>query len=83
MKYEKPQAEVMQFDYSEFMTGSPNDPGHGHTCGNYTRGQSCASWTTTSFGGGSCSQYNGQKCYGYTDGTHSNCGEYGISCSNF
>lgn len=85
MKYEKPQIEVMDFDFSEFMTGSgdDNDPGHGHTCGTYVKGQSCGSWSTTSFGGGSCSNYNGKKCFGYTDSTHSYCKEYGVSCGSF
>ena len=88
MKYEKPQVEVVEFENEGFMTTSadPNDPGHGHTCGTYVKGQSCASWTTTSFGGGTCSSYNGHKCSGYTDNNHPSsnpCKSYGLSCSNF
>ena len=83
MRYEKPQAEVMEFDFAEFMMASGNGPGFGHTCSVYTKGSSCAGWTTTAFGGGNCSNYDGKKCYGYSDGSHSNCREYGISCSNF
>lgn len=89
MKYKKPEVEVIQFDYSEFMTGSmdsvscPSDAGKGHTCETYVKGSSCSSWTTTAFGGGSCSNYNGHKCYGYTDPTHHNCSEYGVTCSKF
>ena len=88
MKYEKPQAEVMQFDYSEFMTGSSNtdncpvDAGHGHTCGIYTKHESCQSWETISWNG-VCSNYNGHKCSGYTDDTHSYCSAYSITCANF
>ena len=87
MKYEKPQAEVLLFDYSVFMTGSsddcPNYAGYGHECGTYTKGELCLSWKTISFGGGSCSNYNGKKCSGYSDGTHTHCADYGISCSKF
>ena len=90
MKYEKPEVEVVKFDSEGFMTasGSPTTcSGYtdsvGHVCGTYVAGQSCNSWTTPSFGGGSCSNYNGHKCYGYTDGTHSNCTEYGTTCGKF
>ncbi len=90
MKYEKPEVEVVKFDFSEFMANSSNPTecnGYtdsvGHTCGTYTQGSGCSSWSTPSFGGGSCSSYDGKKCYGYTDNTHSNCREYGISCGSF
>ena len=92
MKYEKPDAEIVAFDVPEFMTGSSEGAPQtcngytdsvGHTCGTYTAGSGCASWSTPSFGGGSCSNYNGSKCYGYTDGTHNYCAEYGISCAKF
>ena len=81
MIYEKAVAEIVKFDdFAEFMTDSP---GHGHTCGTYIKGQSCSSWTTTAFGGGSCNSYNGKECYGYSDSTHDWCDEYGISCGSF
>ena len=92
MKYEKPEVDVVEFDFSEFMICSsnpgnpdscPSDAGYGHTCGAYVKGESCTSWTTTSFGGGSCRNYNGHKCYGYTDSTHTKCAEYGITCGSF
>ena len=98
MKYEKPEVEFVEFDFAGFMTGSsdgnPTEPtapdscsGYrdsvGHECGTYTQGSGCASWSTPSFGGGSCNNYNGKKCYGYTDNTHTYCSEYGISCSKF
>ena len=93
MKYEKPEVEVVTFDFSEFMASSSESTtpkecsGYtdsvGHTCGTYTQGGGCASWGTPSFGGGSCNQYDGKKCYGYTDATHSYCAEYGITCANF
>lgn len=88
-KYEKPEFEVLDFNFAEFMTGSTGGPcsGYtdsvGHVCRSYVPGSSCSSWTTPSFGGGSCSSYDGHKCYGYTDGTHGNCSEYGISCAKF
>ncbi len=88
-KYEKPEFEVLNFNFAEFMTGSTGGPcsGYtdsvGHTCGTYTPGSGCSSWSTPSFGGGSCGNYDGKKCYGYTDNTHSYCSEYGISCAKF
>ncbi len=90
MRYEKPVAEVVKFDFAEFMTasltggvcGSYTD-NVGHTCTNYTAGSSCGTWSSPSFGGASCSNYDGKKCYGYTDDRHTNCTEYGISCSKF
>ncbi len=92
MKYEKPEADVVAFDFSEFMTGSGStipmyctgySDGHGHTCGNYTEGTSCMDFTSTSFGNATCRNYDGKKCYAYSDGTHSNCTEYGYSCGSF
>ena len=96
MKYVKPEAEVVTFDFPEFMICSSeptSDPtpqvcsGYtdsvGHTCGSYTAGSGCGSWSTPSFGGGSCNTYDGKKCYGYTDSTHNYCNEYGISCGKF
>ena len=94
MKYEKPEVEFVEFDFAGFMTGSPNgnptEPttpvscySHtdsvGHQCVTYTQGVSCGSWTTPSFGGGTCNNYNGKKCYSYTDSTHNHCNEYGVS----
>ena len=90
MKYEKSEVEVVKFEFEGFMTSS--GPGGfcasytdsvGHTCSNYTPGSSCGSWSTPSFGGGSCSNYDGKKCYGYTDSSHNYCAEYGISCGKF
>ena len=89
--YKKPEVEVIRVDSDGFMTASNGTPSEcsgytdsvGHTCGTYTQGSGCASWTTPSFGGGSCGNYDGHKCYGYTDGSHSYCEEYGISCSKF
>ena len=90
MKYEKPEVELVKFDFADIMTSSL--PGGmctgytdsvGHTCGTYTAGSSCVSWSTPSFGGGRCDNYNGSKCFGYTDGTHDYCGEYGVNCSHF
>ena len=90
MKYEKPEVEIIKFDFTNIMTSSMAGgicSGYtdsvGHTCGNYTQGSSCGSWSTTAFGGGSCGNYDGKKCYGYTDSTHPNCREYGITCSKF
>ena len=92
MKYEKPEAEVVAFDFPVFMASSGETAPRvcsgytdsvGHVCGTYTQGSSCASWTTPSFGGGSCSNFNGHKCYGYTDSTHNYCQEYGTSCGKF
>ena len=91
MKYEKPEAETVVFDHSEFMAGSMINgscTGYtesvGHTCTTYTSGSSCDSWSTPSFGGGSCQTYNGHKCYVYTDSSHTTpCREYGISCGKF
>ena len=80
MKYMKAHAEIVEFDNCVFMQDSP---GYGHTCGNYTKGVHCSSWTTTSFGGGSCTDYDGHKCDGYTDNTHNNCSEFGITCGKF
>lgn len=91
-KYEKPEVDVVAFDFSEFMANSSNSgptecTGYtdsvGHKCGVYTQGGGCASWSTPSFGGGSCSNYNGKKCYGYTDATHNYCSEYGVTCAKF
>ena len=89
MKYEKPQVEVMQFDYADFITASGNGgpcngytDSVGHTCGAYSNGN-CSSWTSPSFGGSTCSSYDGHKCHGYSDNRHSNCAEYGISCATF
>ena len=93
MKYEKPEAEVVEFENSEFMAGSMIDgrcAGYtdpvGHSCTTYTSGSSCGSWSTPSFGGGSCGTYDGHKCYGYTDSNHpssSPCAEYGVTCGRF
>ena len=89
MTYEKAEVEVLQFDSQEFMTSSVQFPctGYtdsvGHTCDSYSQGSSCTSWKTPSFGGGSCSNYDGKKCYGYSDGTHRWCKEYGVSCGKF
>ena len=91
MKYEKPEVEFVSFDLSGFMTASSDSPAIcstytdsvGHTCGTYTQGSGCTSWSTPSFGGGSCSDYNGHKCYGYSDNTHSYCKAYGVSCGKF
>ncbi len=92
MKYEKPEAEVVAFDFSEFMASSGEQTpsqcsGYtdsvGHVCGTYTQGSGCTSWTTPSFGNGSCSSYDGKKCYGYSDSTHDYCAEYGVSCGKF
>ena len=89
MRYEKPVAEVVKFDFAEFMTASLSGgvcstytDEVGHTCGAYTAGSSCSNWSTPSWSG-SCGNYDGKKCYGYTDSTHPNCREYGISCSKF
>ena len=93
MKYEKPEVEVVAFDFAEFMTSSgTGDPtptectGYtdsvGHSCGTYSQGGGCGSWSTPSFGGGSCNRYDGHKCYGYTD-NRGYCAEYGISCGKF
>ena len=90
MKYEKSEVEVVKFEFEGFMTSS--GPGGvcsgytdsvGHTCGNYTAGSSCGSWSTPSFGGGSCNNYDGKKCYGYTDNKHTYCAEYGVTCGKF
>ena len=90
MKYEKPEVEVVKFEFEGFMTSSL--PGGicydytdsvGHKCNSYTAGSNCGSWSTPSFGGGSCSNYNGNKCYAYTDSTHTNCRDYTIECSKF
>ena len=95
MKYEKPEVEVVAFDFSEFMlcSSNPVNPGPqqctgytdsvGHTCGTYTQGSGCSSWTSPGFGGATCSSFDGKKCYGYTDSTHSNCQEYGYTCGKF
>ena len=89
MKYEKPEVEIVQFDFAEFMTASSAGPCNGytdsvgHTCGGYTPGTSCTTWSTPSFGGGSCNTYNGHKCSGYTDSTHTYCTDYAITCSKF
>ncbi len=94
MKYEKPEVEVVAFDFAEFMAASSDvnptprecngyTDSVGHSCGTYSQGSGCGSWSTPSFGGGSCNNYNGKKCYGYTDSTHSYCAEYGISCGKF
>lgn len=91
MKYEKPDADIVAFDVSEFMTSSTesapqNCSGYtdpvGHTCGTYTAGSGCTNWTTPSWNG-SCGNYDGKKCYGYTDSTHSYCKEYGVTCAKF
>ena len=91
MKYEKPDVEVIEIDSSEFMLCSgngkpqdtcPSDAGHGHSCGTYVKGESCSSWTSTSWNA-SCGNFNGKKCYGYSDSSHSYCTEYGFNCKNF
>ena len=90
MKYEKPEVEVVKFEFEGFMTSS--GPGGvcsgytdsvGHTCGTYTAGSSCGNWSTPSFGGGSCNNYDGKKCYCYTDNKHTYCAEYGVTCGKF
>ena len=91
MIYNKAIVEVVYFDYREFMMGSLDSSGycndytdsHGHRCGSYQKGESCSSWTTPSFGGGSCSNYNGHICNGYTDDHSTGCADYSISCGNF
>jgi len=91
MMYRKAIAEVLRFDdFVEFMTGSLQPDGScsgytdsvGHYCGTYESGRSCSGWTTPSWGG-SCDNYDGHKCYGYSDSTHPNCGQYSIRCENF
>ena len=91
MMYEKPEVEVVKFEAEGFMTGSTGGPcagysdGHGHTCGTYSNG-SCASWTSTGFGGTSCASYDGTICSGYTDNRYpaSNpCKTYSYKCSKF
>ena len=54
----------------------------GHNCGTYTKGSGCTSWTSQSWGS-SCNNFNGKKCYGYTDSTHTYCAEYGFTCGSF
>lgn len=92
MIYNKAIVEVVYFDYREFMMGSLDSLGHcndytdsyNHHCGSYQQGTSCNSWTTPSFGGGSCSTYDGSHCNGYTDSNHSTgCAGYGVSCAHF
>ena len=93
MKYDKPTAKVVEFDFAEFMAGSLVNgtcSGYtdsvGHVCGSYVQGSSCSAWTSPSFGGAICDNYDGHICRSYTDDKHpaSNpCREYGTTCRVF
>ncbi len=90
MTYQKPEVEIVLFDFEGFMTGSlmgglcaGYTDSVGHNCGTYTVGSSCTSWTTPSFGGATCASYNGRICKGYTDNSHNPCTSYGTSCKVF
>ena len=71
MKYEKAEAEVVQFDeFLEFMMGSLDINNHCNDykpdslrhCDDYTVGSYCNGWSSS---GATCSSYNGSNCAVY------------------
>ena len=86
MKYEKALAEVVKFDFTEFMAGSLTNghckdysPDSLRHCGDYYVGISCSNWTSS---GATCVTYNGSNCTTYIYNGH----EYSNqpwNCSHF
>lgn len=77
MRYEKATAEVVKFEFSEFMMGSALVDGHcdeykfpgalgemGYSCSGYDEGTHCDTYHMSQ--GTSCTDYNGSTCGTYT-----------------
>ena len=70
MKYEKAQANVIVFDYAEFLMGSLDPSGHctdyspdsQRHCNDFINGVSCAGWSS---GTNRCDDYDGTTCSKY------------------
>ena len=85
MTYEKPQAEVMQFDFDSFIACSGDTPIGSFTCGQYTQGGTCSniSWTSTGYSCGSFSDGNCQNVYSPSGSMGDGCNAWKLRCYNF
>ena len=98
MKYEKATTEVVKFDFAEFMTGSGQlidgkctnyswGGSDGKSCGDYTQGVSCSSYSLSggAQAGYSCGTYAGSKdsCTGFTVNGSDPQGSVAFGCHNF
>ena len=85
MKYEKPQAEIIKFDFDAFIRCSGDTPIGKFTCGSYTQGASCSSvtWPGTGYSCGSFSSGNCQSVYAPPGSDGDGCHAWKLTCSNF
>ena len=85
MTYQKPQVEVIRFEYGSFIATSGDTPIGNFTCGLYTIGGSCNSITWGS--GYSCTTYTGGgNCGGVSSppgSTGDGCNAWKLTCSKF
>lgn len=85
MTYEKPQAEVMKFDFDSFIACSGDVPLGNFTCGYYTQGVSCNSiaWPTTGYTCKTYSNGNCQSVYSPSGSMGDGCYAWKLTCSKF
>ena len=84
MKYEKATAEVIRFDFNDFVTTSGDTPIGSFTCGRYSQGGSCnnISWQS----GYTCGSYSQKNCQNVTvpkGSVADGCTIWSLSCSKF
>lgn len=89
MRYEKPQIEVVQFDYDAFIRcsndGPHDDPIGSFTCGTYSHGGTCVniSWYSSGY---TCGSYTNGNCSAVTSPPGSmgdGCPAWRLTCSKF
>ena len=85
MKYEKPEAQVVEFDFDAFIRCSGDVPLGSFTCGHYTQGGSCSniSWSSTGY---TCGSYTNGNCTNVTSPAGSmgdGCRAWKLTCSKF
>ena len=85
MTYQKPQAEVIRFEYGSFIATSGDTPIGNFTCGLYTIGGSCnsISWNASGY---TCSVYSNGNCGGVSSppgSTGDGCHAWKLTCSKF
>ena len=85
MTYEKPQAEVMEFDFDAFIRCSGDTPIGSFTCGQYSQGGSCSniSWSSSGYSCGSYTNGNCQSVSSPPGSTGDGCNAWKLTCSKF
>lgn len=85
MTYEKPEAEVMEFDMDSFIYCSGDNPIGSFTCGSYTQGVSCnnIAWSSTGYRCGSFSNGNCQNVTSPPGSMGDGCAAWRLTCSKF